>query len=91
MTPQQIAKLRQDMDTNEYCFGRIFDATPVQIVCWEDGRELPNSRQEMLMQYARRAVDLALEHDPVPDFADIYTTEAAVKALAWILRHGEAP
>lgn len=89
MTPEQIAKLREDMSTTEYCFGRIFGAPPVDVVQWESGERLPSPRQEMFMQYARRALDL--EHvsslSP-PSFADIYTHETAVKALAWFLCYG---
>lgn len=86
MTPQQIAKLREDMQTNPYCFGRIFAAPPVDVVEWESGERLPSPRQEIFMQNARRALDL--EHVSPPNFADIYTETAAVEVLAWILCYG---
>lgn len=88
MTPEEIAKLREDMQTTPYCFGRIFGAPPVDVVCWEDGRLLPTPRQEIFMQHAQRAVqrDVAALH---PNFADIYTETAAIQALAWCLELGK--
>lgn len=87
MTPEQIAKLREDMQTTLYCFGRIFGASPVDVVCWEDGRLLPTPRQEIFMRHAQRA--LAGGHAEIwPDFADIYTETSAIAVLAWCLRYG---